>query len=436
MKVEIKEISQVIRELTLTVEAKIVNKDYNKALKKVSRLAPPIAGFRKGKAPISAVERHYGEHIKDELFRDNLDKYLKLAIEENDIKSLSEFYPQDIKWEKGEDFVAVFKFEVQPEIEIKNIDGVKAPFKAETIEDEVAKYIDNLREQNSQMNEVDEAVQYNDSVEYEVSYTVATEDGEEVFKETINSVVYEAHQPDDLSKDSIDKKIGETFETSVAAFKLENYNGQEDTVKVTAMVNSVQRKSLPELNDDFAKECDYETLAAMKEELAKELASKTEHKNKEALNKAIITALVRENDFEVPNVIVANEAYRQAKMYSQGQEPNEQMIQILSQMVTPQIKEIYLVEKLKEMFPTEVTEEEVEAYIAQLAEVESMTADEFKEEHKEDIDEKYLENSLKVEKMLLNLHDKVQIVDPQEFAKEQEAKLEAEKKETEKAEQE
>jgi trigger factor len=76
VKVEVKEISQVVKELTLTVEAEKVNKDYKKALQKVSKMAPPIPGFRKGKAPLSAVEKNYGEYIKEELYKDFFDKYL------------------------------------------------------------------------------------------------------------------------------------------------------------------------------------------------------------------------------------------------------------------------------------------------------------------------------------------------------------------------
>ena len=421
MKVEFKEITKVVRELTLTVEADVVKKDYNKALKKVSKVAPPIAGFRKGKAPMSAVERNYSDYIQDELYREAVDKYLKLAIEEHDIKSISEFYPQDIKWEKGEDFVVVFKFEVQPEVEINNIDGIKVPFTPESIDSDVEKYIEDLREKNSQMLEVNEAVQYNDSVEFEVSYKVMDDDTEEVKAEVINSVVYETQQPDELSKDSIDKKIGESFETKVASFKLENYKGEEELVAVTAMVNSIQRKQMPELNEAFAKECDYDTVEAMKEGLIVELQSKNDHKNKESLHKTLIQSLVRENEFEVPNIVVANEAYRQAKMYSQGQEPDEQMIKFVAQMVTPQIKEVYLVEKLKEMFPSEVTEVELAAYMTELAALEDSTVDEFKEEHKEAIEQNNVETSLKVERIFADLVKRVSVIDAAEYAKEQEA---------------
>lgn len=129
MKVEVKEISQVVRELTLTVEAEKVAKEYQKALKKVSKMAPPIPGFRKGKAPMSAVEKNYADYVKDELYRDGIDKYLEEAVTEHDIKSISEFYPMSIEWEKGEDLVAVFKFEVNPEIVFDNIEGVEVPFK-------------------------------------------------------------------------------------------------------------------------------------------------------------------------------------------------------------------------------------------------------------------------------------------------------------------
>ena len=424
MKVEVKEITQVIKELTLTVEAEKVNKDYQKALKKVSKMAPPIPGFRKGKAPLSAVERTYGEYVKEELYKDGVDKYLKEAIEENDIKSISEFYPISYEWEKGNDLVAVFKYEVNPEIKLENIDGIKVPFKAKTIDEAVEDYFAEMKKKNAQMIDVADEIQDNDTVEFEITFKHNDEEKVETLTIPINN---EGEDNEAIMNDVIGKKIGDKFSTEINSFRLHSVEIPEDKVAVDAMVNSIQRLQEPEINDDFAKSLDYDDLATMKKSLAEELAKKNERTNEQEFNKKIVEALITENDFQVPNTIVANEAYRQAKMYMQGKEPDEQMINLLSQFVTPQIKEVYVYEALKKQFPVEVTEEQVNALVEKLAALEEMTVDEFKEEHKDLFENDGIKNEAMFQHIFADLAKKVQIVDPEVFAEEKKAELKARK---------
>ncbi len=433
MKVEVKEISQVIRELTLTVEAEKVNKDYQKALKKVSKMAPPIPGFRKGKAPLSAVEKSYGEYVKEELYKDGVDKYLKEAIEENDIKSISEFYPMSYEWNKGEDLVAVFKYEVNPEVTLDNIDGIRVPFKAKTIEEAVEDYLNEMKQKNAQMIEVADEVQNNDTVEFELKFDFEGEKKVETITIPVNK---EASVTDAIIHDVIGKKIGDNFSTVVDSYRFNSVKIEEEAIEAQAMVNSIQRLQEPEINDEFAKSLEYEDLDSMKKSLAEELAKKTERVNEQELNKKIVETLIAENDFQVPNVIVANEAYRQAKMYMQGKEPDEQMINLLSQFVTPQIKEVYVYQALKKQFPVEVSEEEVNALVEKLAGFEELTVDEFKEEHKDLFENDEIKNEAMFEKIFSDLTKRVEIVDPQIIADEKKAELKAKKEAREKAEKE
>ncbi len=428
MKVEVKEISSVVKELTLTVEAEKVNKDYQKALKKVSKMAPPIPGFRKGKAPMSAVERNYGDYIKEELYKDGVDKYLKEAIEENDIKSISEFYPTSYEWNKGEDLVAVFKFEVNPEIKLENIDGIKVPFKAKAIDEAVDEYLDEMKQKNSEMVEVADEIQNNDTVEFELTFTHNDEEKVEVVTVPISQ---EQENHDKIVDDAIAKKIGDKFPTEISSFSIQSVKLEDGSVEVNAMVNSIQRLKEAVIDDAFAKTLDYDSLAAMRESLAQELALKTEKNNQNELNKKIMESIIAENDFQVPSVIIANEAYRQAKQYMPGKEPDEQMINILSQFVTPQIKEIYVYEALRKDYAIEVTDEQVDALVEKLAKLEDITAEEFRDEHKDLFEDDRMKDEVMFDQIFTDLAKKVQIIDPEVYAEEKKAELQAKKDSTE-----
>ncbi len=431
MKVEVKEISQVVKELTLTVEAEKVNKDYQKALKKVSKMAPPIPGFRKGKAPMSAVERNYGDYVKEELYKDGVDKYLKEAIEENDIKSISEFYPISYEWEKGNDLVAVFKFEVNPEIKLEKIDGIHVPFKAKLIEEAVDEYLAEMKEKNSVMVQVADEIKNNDTVEYELTFEYNDEKKVEVVTIPVSK---EQAETDGIIEDTIGKKIGDKFSTVVDSYRIQSVNLDKDNINVEAMVNSIQRLQKPEIDDAFAKSLDYDNLQVMRDSLAQELALKNEKANQNELNKKIMESIIIENEFEVPNVIVANEAYRQAKAYMPGREPDEQMINLLAQFVTPQIKEIYIYEALRQEYAIEVTDEQVEELVEKIAKLEEMTVEEFKEEHKDLFQDDRMKDEVMFDQIFADLEKRIKIVDPQVYEEEKKAELEAKKEVKEEAE--
>jgi hypothetical protein len=165
----------------------------------------------------------------------------------------------------------------------------------------------------------------------------------------------------------------------------------------------------------------------MRTSLAQELALKNEKANQNELNKKLMESIINENDFQVPNIIVANEAYRQAKMYMQGKEPDEQMIKILSQIVTPQVKEIYIYEALRKEYALEITEEQVNTLVESLAGLEELTVEEFKEEHKDLFEDDRIKDEAMFEQIFADLAKRVKIVDPEVFAQEKEAKLKAKK---------
>ncbi|MBI9030940.1 hypothetical protein JEZ13_02890 [bacterium] len=426
MKVEVKEISQVVKELTLTVEAEKVNKEYQKALKKVSKMAPPIPGFRKGKAPLSAIERTYGEYVKEELYKDGVNKYLQEAIEEHDIKSISEFYPISYDWELGDDLVAVFNFEVNPEIKLENIDGIKVPFKAIAIDEAVDKYISQMQKKSSQMVEVADEVQHEDTVEFEITFT---HQGEEIVEVVTIPINLDSVESDPIHFDAIEKKIGDKFETQVAYFRIKTVTLEDKVdVKVTAIINSIQRLLEPEIDDDFAKELDYNDLNDMKNSLAQELALKNEHLNQQELNKKIMNAIIAHNDFQVPNVVIANEAYRQAKIFMPGKEPDEHLIKIVAPIVTPQLKEIYVYEALRKMYDDiEVTDEQVDALVEKLAKLEELSVEEFKEEHNDIFKDDRMKDEVLFDQIFVDLAKKVEIVDPEIYAAEKRADLKEKK---------
>ena len=124
-----------------------------------------IDGFRKGKAPRSIIEKHYGEGIFYEDAINNLFTLnYPLALDELDLDVID--YPRtefgEIK--KGEGFDATVTVAVYPELEIKDYKGVEIEtVSAEVTDEDIEKEIADMAKRNSRMVEVDRPAQDGES---------------------------------------------------------------------------------------------------------------------------------------------------------------------------------------------------------------------------------------------------------------------------------
>ena len=125
-----------------------------------------IDGFRKGKAPRSLIEKHYGEGI---FFEDAINNLFginyPLALDELDVDAID--YPRTEfgQVKKGEAFEVTVTVAVYPEFEVKDYKGVEIEeIKAEVTDEDVEKEIENLAARNSRMVEVERPAQDGDTV--------------------------------------------------------------------------------------------------------------------------------------------------------------------------------------------------------------------------------------------------------------------------------
>jgi trigger factor len=83
--------------------------------------------------------------------------------------------------------------------------------------------------------------------------------------------------------------------------------GQVFSYKVR--VNAIKKKTLPELNDDFAKELspDFQTLDDLKQRFRENMESELEHKAEHEAKDKLIEELVAKHDFPVPRALVEHQ---------------------------------------------------------------------------------------------------------------------------------
>src|SRR5713101_8640497 len=137
------------RELELEIPAEEVTKKIESVAKEFARLAN-VAGFRRGKAPVSLIRRKFAEDIKGEVLQSLVPEHIEKAVTEQKLAIVTRPQLEQVDWVEGGGVKFRAIFEVLPEIQLgdyKNLE-VEVP-KVEITDADVEKAIEEMRERGA-----------------------------------------------------------------------------------------------------------------------------------------------------------------------------------------------------------------------------------------------------------------------------------------------
>ena len=390
MKIEVKNISTTVNELTLTVPAEDAAKEYNKVLNSFKKMVV-IPGFRKGKAPQHMLEKLYGEHAKEEFFNQKLGVFYKKALDTENITPINQGEVVDAKWEKGSDLVAVYRYEVMPEIKVENYEGLEVPFEETPFKPEMIEAtLEDFRKQMGSEEEIDVATANGDVITAKFKFL---DEDKNVTKEinrtfALGDNVYCASFNSKLAG----SKIGDEVETLLFT-KADKHEDEEITSdlfgkKFLVEVTGITRQILPEINDDFAKDLEYDSLDEMKAKLEEELKGRLDKENFNRKREAILAKLIEANPFELPKSMLENYAHSMAKPYAEQYNMEiDQLVPIYMQMAEFNMKSHYILDEYKKSVNLEITDEDKEVIIKEAADNMKIDVAKYKELYAKQIED-------------------------------------------------
>lgn len=416
MQVEITPINACSKTILMTVEPERVDKFYQKYLLKAAKDVV-IPGFRKGKAPLAMVERMYADRIEDYFMKDVVDDVFDEASREHDIHYL--LYPEvkDIKWEKGTEMVITIEIETEPELEFQQVEGLRVPHQPVLLDDEVNRYLEELQKENSTA--VDAAIaEATDELECELSLELK---GNKV----VETVTLEAG--DQYLRgvpELVGKAVGDVVETNlngkILRFALKEYRDDidmEQDYPVSLMVNSILHTVVPALDDEFAKDLEFDSLDAMKAKIADDMRLKNEHQNINIKNSAYISKLYVDNNFPLPMKTLEHIAQQQVEGLDDPKWKDYYLYQMRMQIAQEMIH-LYIINNLKRLMPSELTETDTENYIIHEAILKDITAEAFKEANKKELEAPEFSETVKNYSLLCRLSATCEYYIPEPESKE------------------
>jgi trigger factor len=297
------------RELDLEIPAEEVSQQTEKIAKEFARMAN-VPGFRPGKAPITLIKKRFAEDIKGEVLSKLVPAHVEKAVAEQKLTPVSQPQVDKLEFNEGQPVKFRASFEVLPEFSLANYKALEIEMPEMSITDEtVDKTLEDMRERAATFVPVEgRPVQDGDYVQLKLHGTPEGEgeplDAESVlchvgaeetmapFNENLRAanvgdhkdfdVVYPADYPDA-------KLAGKTFHYAVD-------------------VLGIKTKTLPELNDEFAKDVsDATSLDELKTKIREGLVHERDHRQKDLQREKVLAELVKQHDFPVPESLVEHQ---------------------------------------------------------------------------------------------------------------------------------
>ena len=398
MSVQVEKLEKGMAKLTIEVPFeeldKAIEKVYQQQKSKIS-----IPGFRKGKVPRAMVEKMYGKGVFLEDAANQIipDAYEK-AYDECGEEITSTPKIEAVQLEPGKPFIFTAEVALKPEVTLGKYKGVKVDKVDTSVTDaEIDEAIEKERENNARsINVTDRPVKDKDDTiidfdGYVDGVAFAGGKGEN-YPLTIGSGAFIPGFEEQL----IGKNIGEECEVNVTF--PEDYHAEDLAGKAAVfkcVVKEIKEKELPELDDEFASEVsEFDTLKEYKEDIKKNLSEKKIKNAQDAKEEAVVDAIIADAKMEIPDAMLETQQRQMIEEFAQnikqqglsfnqylqftGMSTDKFMDQVKPQ-AEKRIKSRLVLEAIVKAENIEVTDEDYDNEIKEMAEMYKMDAAKVKE---------------------------------------------------------
>ncbi|WP_134699979.1 trigger factor [Ammoniphilus sp. YIM 78166] len=374
--------------LTIEVEEAQVNDAVDQAFKKVVKKVN-LPGFRKGKVPRKIFEARFGV---ESLYQDALEilfpSVYGQAVQETGINPVDRPEVDVEQMEKGQNWVIKATVTVKPEVQLGDYKNLEIEAKEFPVtEEEVDAELTRMQERSAELNVLEDGEVANGDfaiIDFEGFVDgVAFEGGKgENYNLEIGSNTFIPgfeEQLIGLKKDE-QKDVVVTFPEDYHSTELA---GKEANFKVK--INEIKRKSLPALDDEFAKDVsEFETLEELKADIKNKLEKKAEEDKENYERQTIIEKVADNATIDIPEIMIESEVdhmmkdFEQRLMY-QGINldlyyqfsglDEEKLREQMKEEGSKRVRNSLTLEAISKAENVEVTDEEVEEEIKNLAEM-------------------------------------------------------------------
>lgn len=367
---------------------------YNQQKSKIS-----VPGFRKGKVPMAFIEKAYGpEMFYDDAANICIQDAYPREMSASDLEIVSRPKIDVTQIEKGKPFIFTAEVALKPEVtlgEYKGVEIEKIP--VEVTDEDMEAELKRVQQQNSRTIDVtDRPAQMDDEVTIDFEGFV---DGEafEGGKGSDYPLKLGSHSFIDTFEDQlVGKSIGDKVDVNVTFpedYQAKDLAGKPALFKVE--IKAIKATELPELDDEFASEAsEFDTMEEYKEDIKKTLLVKKETEAKRQKEDKVIDKIIENASMDIPDAMIDMQQEQMIDEFAQRLQYQglalEQYFQfsgsdrdaLKEQMKDDAVKRIQsrlVLEAIAEKEQIEVTQEDIDQELENMAKMYQMELERLKE---------------------------------------------------------
>ena len=379
MSSQVSEISPVEVEVKCAIPWERVHKGLEDSYAKLQKSAR-VRGFRPGKVPRNVLKQLFGNQVKSEVVQALVEEALLAAVREHELMPVSTPNVEAPLLAEGKAYEFTAKMEVKPKLETLKTDGlVLARASNEVSNADVDAELERLRNQNAELKVLDPARPAKEGDILLIDYTVEIggEPKPEMGAQDRPVELGQGKLIPEFESGLIGVQPGETKDVEV---KFADDHGRDDlrgkTASFKITVKEMREKILPEVDDEFAKDCgDFGTLLELRLDLRKKLEEVAKRRGEAELKEQAIDKLVDANPIPVPPSLIEHQERMMVQELAQflaytGQDSpmTEELHKEMHARAERKVRAAILFGEIARQEKLSVTPADVDAKLAQVAE--------------------------------------------------------------------
>lgn len=344
-----------------------------------------LPGFRKGRAPVKLIRIRMGSDADRDAMTDAATRVLREELLKRDLRPTADPHLVDWTLEDGAPLIFETEIEIEPKIDLQNYKGLSVTVEThEVAEAMVDSELERMRAQFATSESAPEGAKLAEGQIPLIDLKVTGQGGNELKhldREAWLISDFKNELPPELAEKMIGLAVGETASAEIVSSR-RNRRGEEVQYKDTfaATLRDIKVTRLPDLDDEFAKDLEeYDTLDELRASIRKDLEKMEEDRQRGESVAKVIEAIVENNPVDAPRSMIDQAQYR--SMMNDSMQLSRMGLRIQDVVSDPGsyltsqqsgaeflVKRSLVMGKLAELEKLEVSDEDVEKEIAEIAE--------------------------------------------------------------------
>lgn len=370
------------KELVIEIPVDVVRREADTVTAQYTKMAR-IPGFRPGRAPASLIRNRFRDDIKSEVVQTLLPKFFETLVKDQKLSVVGQPLFDDLKFEDDKPLTVKATFEVYPSFELKEYKGLEVGEDAATVADaDIDQTLDKLRERAAAFEAVPDRPAQDDDY-LDVSYHGRdVKDPESRPVEAREAMVHLGGKGTvaGFTENLRGTAPGEVREFNVTYpddYPQKGMAGK--TYHYRVEVRSIKKKVVPAADDDLAKTIsEFSTLDELRNKIREDLKEGRQHRVEAETKQKLMEKLLAAHDFPVPQALVETQVDHKlentlSQLLSQGIDPRtididwKKIREDSRPDATREVQGSLILEKIAEAEKIEVTAEEVDEIIREMA---------------------------------------------------------------------